>query len=1340
MKAALLLLLVVLTGSTCVIAQPTGKEGDRRLLGANSEGTHFFVGFMENELYECSYSYGQRAISIASRFNTNFTITFPDGRVISDGLGAMQLRSYQVDRRYECVGEGVFNNGIEITAEHPISVYCYSSRPQTSDGYLALPTNAWGTQYVSANHGVDYYTYDPTQPGDSICAIYPRGGEFAIIAAEDNTQVTVYPTTRTYREQRSVTKVLMKGQIYQLQDGGFIRGATDLTGSVITSDKPVGLLSGHVRTGIPVGGDGKDHLIEMIPPRNELGRNYVTVPFGGRQGGDLVRIISTDPGTTTVTIANSHGTAPQVVSGLGHFIEFILTEVTVIDADKPVLVTQYSRSTSTDPRNQEKIVVKFDPDMVVVTPEEQFVNAAVFQTLPNLSTSPDYPWGTPQFEHHFVTIVAEEAKFGTMRLDGQPLPTFADFQTGKVQGTPYVWASMQVEDGMIHVLEGDALFGGYVYGLGSFDSYCWPIGAGLRKFDVTDEQPPVLSAEQDCGGFNVTAREEGPFESGLRDAWIDESYSENVKFKRVMLIIGDEFSLGYVSLDDPRKPGRARFIAEDLAGNRDTIEIELAAPAGLTFDQEEVLLADVQPGLTYRATLVVNNPNPDPITVDSLLCIIRKQFLLAASYQGKVIPPGGSLSVEILFSTLELREVHDTILVKSQCQYYRIPLRATVGAPAIGTHDLEFDTLRVGRERLLDLRVWNPGTVALHIDSTIIEGDGFSAAGLLWKPDSLLPGADTTISIRFRPDYVGDFNGIVRFYSDADSVAVAHLHGVGAYPEVSIGSYDFGIVAIGDTACALVPVTNTGGDTLHLTDVVLLEEEGFIVDRSIFPKDLGPGDTLWVQVCFVPLREHDYLADAFPQNDDGVEGQGALRGRSYQIRASLGGYDWKERWVNTEHDTVVFLRNLSLQPLTIDSVFIDESAGDPGEFKITEPLQLPLALPAGDALPVKVRFSPLLPGLRSCIIRGIGSVPGGRQIFVDSVLQGFGLIALASDVTEFDSSLAFSCGSRTGSITIYNEGNTTLTLAGIRVESSPAIVTLVDPAVAHQKIPVGESLRIEFLVDLAGYTGDVTSMIAWSFEELPDTLRRTFSLSSAPQVYGIAASVPASVGVGSGFDVNVRVEDVFWRTMPEGEVELRIEHNPRLAQFDMETWNARTTSAVGLWVPDAVPVVERPGVVVLRFRPWGADSALLDGVSFVALPFSSFLGNTRLDTFHVTMSIPGRGCVLAGATSAPYMLDSICALDDRLFELTGDGYVLKQNRPNPTGTATEIEFMLGMEASTTLELFTADGRLVRMLVQETLPAGQYDVPVDLTELPSGLYFYRLTSGPFSAVRQMMVAR
>jgi hypothetical protein len=93
-------------------------------------------------------------------------------------------------------------------------------------------------------------------------------------------------------------------------------------------------------------------------------------------------------------------------------------------------------------------------------------------------------------------------------------------------------------------------------------------------------------------------------------------------------------------------------------------------------------------------------------------------------------------------------------------------------------------------------------------------------------------------------------------------------------------------------------------------------------------------------------------------------------------------------------------------------------------------------------------------------------------------------------------------------------------------------------------------------------------------------------------------------------------------------------------------------------------------------------------------------------------------------------------------------YSMAQNRPNPfvseRGT-TAIGFTLGQRIATKLRIFDATGRLVRVLVDESLDAGPHAASWDGqndggTEVGSGIYYYRLEAGEFSESRALVKIR
>lgn len=85
-------------------------------------------------------------------------------------------------------------------------------------------------------------------------------------------------------------------------------------------------------------------------------------------------------------------------------------------------------------------------------------------------------------------------------------------------------------------------------------------------------------------------------------------------------------------------------------------------------------------------------------------------------------------------------------------------------------------------------------------------------------------------------------------------------------------------------------------------------------------------------------------------------------------------------------------------------------------------------------------------------------------------------------------------------------------------------------------------------------------------------------------------------------------------------------------------------------------------------------------------------------------------------------------------------FELLQNYPNPFNPATDIRFYLNEAGLTELTIFDLLGKEVAVLVNGTLEAGLHSVSFDATELPAGVYIYRLQSGGFSAVKKMALVK
>jgi len=84
-----------------------------------------------------------------------------------------------------------------------------------------------------------------------------------------------------------------------------------------------------------------------------------------------------------------------------------------------------------------------------------------------------------------------------------------------------------------------------------------------------------------------------------------------------------------------------------------------------------------------------------------------------------------------------------------------------------------------------------------------------------------------------------------------------------------------------------------------------------------------------------------------------------------------------------------------------------------------------------------------------------------------------------------------------------------------------------------------------------------------------------------------------------------------------------------------------------------------------------------------------------------------------------------------------DVYSLDQNYPNPFNPSTTIKFNLAKAGFATLKLYDVLGKEVAAFINGELEAGPHEVIFDASSLPSGTYFYTLTSGSFTETRKMM---
>ncbi|XP_078687045.1 uncharacterized protein LOC144919468 [Branchiostoma floridae x Branchiostoma belcheri] len=423
------------SGWTCQ-ADGTWSGGDVTCIAPDNRGTEFIVGFLHNYIDTPQL---ELFITSASSTPTSVTVSAPGvgfTRRLTVTDAAVQVVS--LPQSLALSGNEKAQKGVSITSDTEIIVYGVNKQKASTDGFLGLPKDVLGTEYFVAS-------YTPYQPS-----------EFGIFGTEDNTdiQITLRGNTMyegvTYSTGNIIRLVLNKLEAVQFQ-------GSDLTGTRITSNKPVTLMSGVQCVNVPAEVSACDHIVEQIPPVNTWGRLFVTVPFAVRTRGDIFRIVAARDGT----IVSVTGYAAKLLHS-GDFWELDVPSnaYQVITSSKPIMVLQYNKGTDADGVNT-------DPFMMYIPPTEHFAADYTFATVDAVGSVFD----------NYVNVVIKTTEKSGLLYDGRRLPSSTSWV--HIPDTDLSAAQLHITTAGTHKIKHNSAlvtFSLFYYGYSRMDSVGFPGG------------------------------------------------------------------------------------------------------------------------------------------------------------------------------------------------------------------------------------------------------------------------------------------------------------------------------------------------------------------------------------------------------------------------------------------------------------------------------------------------------------------------------------------------------------------------------------------------------------------------------------------------------------------------------------------------------------------------------------------------------------------------------------------------------------------------------------------------------------------------------------------------
>ncbi len=737
-------------------------------------------------------------------------------------------------------------------------------------------------------------------------------------------------------------------------------------------------------------------------------------------------------------------------------------------------------------------------------------------------------------------------------------------------------------------------------------------------------------------------------------------------------------------------------------------------------------------------TIKLTNLGCDTVTITAGPGDLSAYFLCDSLSFPILLAPGASTFVRFHFTpdTLGSYAAGATFSVSSyeRVETFSVGLRGVKShvPPKLAARNTAIDFLQFtlcdpGEDSLIVLE--NTGCDTLQIVAVYLPPQSEFSIDTPVLPIVLAPKETVSIRVKFLPASVGSFKTSINF--------VAENHGIHREYAVTIrgsatarrprlevvpASLDFGTISTCDAPHdTTVTLTNSGCDSLTITEGPGNIGNGFSIDTLHLPITLAPGESITLRCFFRPPGvgtfrcTPEFVADRFGSKTlitffieaAGSEGVGvlAVEPRRHTFPPML---------ICASTDSLIgAITNSGCDDLIVDQVLI------PAEQRFSVgSLNLPATLMPGDTLHYKLYFTPLVKGeVEAAVTIKAHTAHYSKKSYTEvipiSARVGDGTRTLAVRESHIDFGTTTLCTDLDSTITLANNGCDTLTVFAAVIGGSGFVIDetlfpLIILPGAARLIPIGT------IVDTVGHK--FVSEASISFVSNADTEAASLSLTRQ-YVYRSAHQLKLLQSKKQDAEGRLVFFDLVMDNIPSGlqTIDIDIDLNADLLEFA----NAFSDNEVDFTdghiriVGNAEITAQDDVLATLAFTTYLTD----DSISAIVL------SNPRLNAHDASYE----QCIANAATngnSYTYLYE--CGDRTLINQLRRNKpFAIESVRPNPASSFLLLDLTSKFEGMFTVRIFDAVGNMVSHSDGLLLTARTYRQ--DITNLLSGTYFMKVTS-------------
>ncbi len=1295
--------------------------------------------------------------------------------------------------------DAVYNGfGVHVYASQPIIVYGVTRYQYTSDSYLALPSSSLGKDYVVASWadiafiGGQYlpcYTA-VVSPYDNNKVRFTMGGTSGSKTAGGQ----MPGETRSYTLWKGDVLLISSYGVRADLSGSRIRSTKPV--SVLSSNfcayvpENTGYCDYMCEMELPTNTWGTEYHYTPIYGRL---RNSIVKIFAKEAGTSLYLDRQHIGNLTTGSgLENSGWIRFRADVGAPRPIVF--------SGDKPIYVEQFNPGQDDDGIVSDPFMLILTPleqyqrEIIFNTPgikggfgfTTNYINL-VFRANDDGSIPNDLEFASVQSGNFVWKRV--------MDIDPKPGLPFAV----KVNGLTYFSKTILLPGDGVYKIRANDPFAAYAYGFSPWDSYGHPTSVALGDLEKPDTLPPNPTWTFDCSengtyetyGELVEDMPRNNDRSNLSLIVFDAEASFNFRFTYQDFIPGeDAFTKWHAWVVNPSKDGRAVITFIDRRGNDTTIVI----------DYNAVKLA-IRPNLDFGLLAVGESKEMNcwVINESKTSAVEIKDLMLKKMFPGfdifgfnlpLTIKENDSVMFTVRFSATTNGEFKDSIGVGDTCTFsYKSQVKAKVGSAIIDVTYYDFGDVSVNSSSQGTIEIRNLGTIDL-----IITGYTGPRQPSIFIPDlvidpnvplKLTPGEVFSYEVRFLPTDTIVYTDSMFFISNSEKVGVdsiGDLRGRGIKPDLVANGYDWGRRRIDrpnfpagpydpDNGYQVIKLYNGGTEAVTIYNIITKSDNNgnaFKFDRGLLVnKKIQPNDSIIVPVKFHPTvtGPHELIIEY--DNTAKSQTQTILRGIGIVPQMVTADVDFGstvlQDYANPNTRLVRFTNKSPIDWAYGDSVTITDFMVAPAGtispdninwgtegFKYNkQALTFPRKLAQGEFIEFDAQFVADKVAQSNASLSSVSDAEAEvtSNWTGTGIAQGITVTAGQIQTCVFDPQI-IKC-------VVTNTGDDELLVKSLKLQplnqASRNEFEFVNPddTTGFRLAAGGASREIQIrykalpgtpVPDLSTHQADLMvynnslndSIVSATLTGVCEHHNLTTTLTLSTNLTVIGTTIDGTIAL------NPSTEDIALADIHS--LDVVIKYNGDFLKVEENSISLTGGLLDNKYTISPPTINDVSGTI--KFTLTGTDKLTATPGKLIGFRISTYLpkGQDSMSTVVHTIAT-NNACVDISTINTDIAIQPTCVFDLRKVVLSNTSYGLQSINPNPiTNNNAEIEFSVGLKGYTEIKIYNSNSEVIAMPVKEELEIGLYKISLDVANMPSGVYWYEMTSGPYHSTKKMVIAR